>query len=115
DHIAPLSDKIRQTSFLDALNSVHDPVLLSPPSLEFAPYAKIPGNRVRRDARQGTIDQDPEFITFLESLTQPITKPSLTDSTTEGEEKKDMATTTPLVQYIKDKKANKAKEQAATK
>lgn len=83
--------------------------------MEFAPYAKIPGNRVRKDARQGTIDQDPEFITFLESLTQPITKPSLSDSTTEGEEKKDTTTTTPLVQYIKDKKANKAKEQAATK
>ena len=83
--------------------------------MEFAPYAKIPGNRVRKDARQGTIDQDPEFITFLESLTQPITKPSLADSTTEGEEKKDTAITTPLVQYIKDKKANKAKEQAATK
>lgn len=115
DLVAPLSDKVRQTSFLDAQNTASDPVLLAPPSLEFAPYAKIPGNRVRKDARQGTIDQDPEFFAFLESLTQPISKPNAAETTTDGEEKKDTLTTTPLVQYIKDKKANKAKEQAAAK
>ncbi|KAL4995876.1 Smg-4/UPF3 family-domain-containing protein [Aspergillus recurvatus] len=112
DHIAPLSDNIRGTSFLDARNTANDPVLLGPPNLEFAPYAKIPGSRVRKDARQGTIDQDPEFIQFLESLTQPITKPALTENTAEGEDKKETVTTTPLVQYIKEKKANKAKETA---
>src|SRR5699024_2207032 len=81
--------------------------------VEFAPYAKIPGNRVRKDARQGTIDQDPDCFAFLESLTQPITKPSV--ESTESEEKKETMTTTPLVQYIKDKKANKAKEQTSCK
>ncbi|KAH3476102.1 hypothetical protein KXX05_004865 [Aspergillus fumigatus] len=110
EHIAPLSDKVRQTSFVDARNTFNDPVLLGPPSLEFAPYAKIPGSRVRKDARQGTIDQDPEFIAFLESLTQPITKPTTVDTPTDAEEKKETVTTTPLVQYIKEKKANKAKE-----
>ncbi|BCR90144.1 putative nonsense-mediated mRNA decay protein Upf3 [Aspergillus chevalieri] len=113
DHIAPLADKVRQSSFLDAQNTANDPVLLGPPSVEFAPYAKIPGNRVRKDARQGTIDQDPDFFAFLESLTQPITKPSA--ESVEPEEKKETMTTTPLVQYIKDKKANKAKEQTAAK
>ncbi|KAL4918332.1 Smg-4/UPF3 family-domain-containing protein [Aspergillus aurantiobrunneus] len=111
DHIVPLSDKIRSTLFLDARNTIHDPVLLGPPNLEFAPYAKIPGSRVRKDARQGTIDQEPEFIQFLESLTQPITKPGPVESA-EGEDKKETITTTPLVQYIKEKKANKAKEAA---
>lgn len=110
EHISPLSEKVRKTSFLDAGNTASDPVLLGPPSLEFAPYAKIPGGRVRKDARQGTIDQEPEFIQFLESLTQPVTKPAPEESATEGEEKKEVATTTPLVQYIKEKKANKAKE-----
>ncbi|KAL5041573.1 Smg-4/UPF3 family-domain-containing protein [Aspergillus fruticulosus] len=113
DQITPLSDKIRGTSFLDARNTANDPVLLGPPNLEFAPYAKIPGSRVRKDARQGTIDQDPEFIQFLESLTQPITKPALAENTTEGDDKKETVTTTPLVQYIKEKKANKAKEAAS--
>lgn len=115
DYIAPLSDKVRQAPFLDAQNTANDPVLLGPPSLEFAPYAKTAGNRTRKDARQGTIDQDPEFIVFLESLTQPISKPNAPDTTAEGEGKKNGTTVTPLVQYIKDKKANKAKEHASSK
>lgn len=114
EHITPLSDEVRQASFQDARGTSHDPCLLGPPSLEFAPYAKTPGNRVRKDARQGTIDQDPDFIAFLESLTQPITKPPPVD-TLEGEEKKDTVITTPLVQFIKDKKASKAKDSAASK
>lgn len=109
EHIAPFSDQVRQASFQDARHTSHDAVLLGPPTLEFAPYAKTPGNRVRKDARQGTIDQDPEFIAFLESLTQPITKPAPVDAA-EGEEKKDSVVTTPLVQFIKEKKASKAKD-----
>ncbi|KAG2421186.1 hypothetical protein HFD88_000802 [Aspergillus terreus] len=110
DHIVPLSNKVRQTSFVDARNTSNDPVLLGPAALEFAPYAKIPGSRVRKDARQGTIDQDPDFIAFLESLTQPIAKPAPVEGTGEPEDKKETITTTPLVQYIKEKKANKAKD-----
>lgn len=110
DHIGPLSEKVRQTSFLDARNTASDPVLMGPPSLEFAPYAKVPSGRARKDARQGTIDQDSEFIGFLESLTQPVTKPGV--ETTDGEEKESVATTTPLIQFIRDKKASKAKDKA---
>lgn len=111
EHINPLSDRVRQASFQDARHSTHDPVLLGPPALEFAPYAKIPGSRVRKDARQGTIDQDSDFIAFLESLTQPIAKPAPVDSA-EGDEKKEVVTT-PLVQFIKDKKASKAKDSSS--
>lgn len=114
EHIGPLSDRVRQSSFQDASHTSNDPVLLGPPTLEFAAYAKTPGSRVRKDARQGTIDQDPEFIAFLESLTQPITKPATVDSI-EPDEKKAAVVTTPLVQFIKDKKASKAKESAASK
>ncbi|KAL3454382.1 Smg-4/UPF3 family-domain-containing protein [Aspergillus insuetus] len=113
DHLSSLSDKVRGTSFLDARNTANDPILLGPPTLEFAPYAKIPGSRVRKDVRQGTIDQDPEFIIFLESLTQPITKSGPLESAADAEDKKEAITTTPLVQYIKEKKANKAKEAAS--
>lgn len=106
---------MQQTPFVDGRNTVNDPVLLGPPSLEFAPFAKISGSRVRKDARQGTIDQDPDFIAFLESLTQPIAKPTTVETTAdEGEEKQEMVTVTPLVQYIKEKKASKAKESAAS-
>lgn len=109
-YIAPLAEKVGRTSFLDARNTTSDPVLLGPPSLEFAPFARVPGSRVRKDARQGTIDQDPEFIDFLESLTNPITKPTPVDAAPDGEKKTEAVTTTPLVQYIKEKKASKAKE-----
>ncbi|OOQ88631.1 nonsense-mediated mRNA decay protein Upf3 [Penicillium brasilianum] len=114
EHVSSLANQVRQSSFLDASHTSNDPVLLGPPTLEFAPYAKIPGSRVRKDARQGTIDQDPEFIAFLESLTQPITKPATVDAI-EPDEKNAAVVTTPLVQFIKDKKASKAKETAASK
>ncbi|CAG7929008.1 unnamed protein product [Penicillium olsonii] len=114
--VAALSDTLRNTSIQDARNTLHDPILLGPPSLEFAPYAKTPGSRSRKDARQGMIDQDADFIAFLESLTQPITRPAGVDAPADGEEKKkDTMKTTPLVQYIKDKKASKSKDGSGSK
>ena len=108
--VSSLSDVVRQASFQDARNTLHDPILLGPPSLEFAPYAKTPGSRSRKDARQGTIDQDSDFIVFLESLTQPITRPAAVDSTADAEDKKkETVITTPLVQFIKDKKGSASK------
>ncbi|KAK9851074.1 uncharacterized protein MYU51_011289 [Penicillium brevicompactum] len=114
--VTALSDTLRQASIQDARNTLHDPILLGPPSLEFAPYAKTPGSRSRKDARQGMIDQDADFVAFLESLTQPITRPAGVDAPAEGEEKKkDVVMTTPLVQYIKDKKASKSKDGSGSK
>lgn len=106
-HLDLLSTHIKTISFQDAKNSSRDPCLIGLPSLEFAPYNKVPTGRARHDGRQGTIDQDPEFIDFLQSLTEPITKAAANG---DPEAKQDKVTTTPLVQYIKEKKANKAKE-----
>ncbi|KAM5489362.1 hypothetical protein MaudMau93_003391 [Microsporum audouinii] len=112
--IPELSDVIRQTSFQDARNTYNDSALLGPPTLEYAPFSRVPSGKVRNDARVGTIDQDAEFIAFLESLTNPVTKPS-DEETTESAEKAEKPTITPLIQYLKEKKANKAKEAAAAK
>lgn len=88
-----------------------DGALLGPPTVEFAPYGRVPNSRGRKDLRQGTIDQDQEFIDFLESLTSPISKPAPVDQGTDSAGKiKEKVTVTPLVQYLKDKKANKGKE-----
>jgi regulator of nonsense transcripts 3 len=108
-----LSAKVKQTQFQDAKNTMKDPCLLGPPSLEFALYTRVPGSRVRHDGRQGTIDQDQEFIDFLQSLTEPVSKP--TNDTGAPDGKQDKTTTTPLVQFLKEKKAAKAKEAAAAK
>lgn len=108
-----LAAKVKQTPFQDAKNTTKDPCLLGPPSLEFALYTRVPGSRVRHDGRQGTIDQDQEFIDFLQSLTEPVSKPNNDAGAADG--KQDKTTITPLVQFLKEKKAAKAKEAAATK
>src|SRR5271168_3213547 len=92
-HLDLLSTKIKQTTFQDAKNTMKDSCLLGPPSLEFAPFGKVPGSRVRHDGRQGTIDQDPEFIDFLHSLTEPASKPPANDDGAEA--KLDKAAVTP--------------------
>ena len=112
-HVAPLSDFVRLTPFNDAANSTRDAALIGPPSLEFAPYSRVPGGRRRNDARQGLIDQDPEFKDFLESLTNPVSKPTPPDATAEGTaQKEERVTTTPLIEHLREKKANKDKPPA---
>ena len=106
--VTALGDHIRDSTFHDAAKSFQDPALLGPPALEFAPYPKIPGGRRRNDARQGTIDQDPEFKEFLASLTAPITKPAAPEGEDQKEEK---VKTTPLIEALREKKANKEKPQ----
>ncbi|ERF74376.1 hypothetical protein EPUS_02063 [Endocarpon pusillum Z07020] len=111
-----LSAVVKQCVFQDAKNTSKDPCLLGPPSLEFAPYGRVPGSRVRKDGRQGTIDQDPEFIDFLQSLTEPVTRSNASGEVAEGiDTRPAKVTTTPLVEYLKEKKANKGKESATSK
>ncbi|PGH29823.1 hypothetical protein GX50_07432 [[Emmonsia] crescens] len=106
--VEELSEKVRVSAFQDARNTGRDPVLLGPPALEYAPYPRVPGSRVRKDGRQGTIDLDSDFIAFLESLTNPVTKSTMDIGAEDTKEEK--PTITPLIQFLKDKKANKGKE-----
>lgn len=112
-HLVPLSDHVRQSTFRDAKGSWTSSSLLGPPSVEFAPYGRVPNNKRRADARQGTVDQDPEFMAFLEELTSPIaSKKPPEDAVKDVGAKKEDIKTTPLVQFLKDKKANKGKKPA---
>ncbi|OBT84689.1 hypothetical protein VE02_07835 [Pseudogymnoascus sp. 03VT05] len=111
-YLTQLSNHVRQLTFEDAAKTFTNPCLLGPASLEYTPYARIPSGKRRTDARQGTIDLDPEFMDFLESLANPT---STKEEDTEPFTKREKVTTTPLVQYLKDKKANKSKEAAAAK
>ncbi|SLM36452.1 Regulator of nonsense-mediated decay, UPF3 [Lasallia pustulata] len=111
EHLGSLSEMVRDRVFTDAKSTTKDAALLGPPSVEFAPYGRVPSSRIRKDGRQGTIDQDPDFIDFLESLTNPITKPVPAELEADGEGKKgEKVTVTPLIQYLRDKKANKGRE-----
>ena len=114
-YLVGLSDKVRQIAIRDAKGTWNVSSLLGPPSVEFAPYGRIPSNKRRNDARQGTIDQDSEFIAFLEELTNPIpAKKSIDDEKKECGDKKEEITITPLVQFLKAKKAAKGKKPAPT-
>lgn len=105
-----LGDLVLASTFHDATKSWQDPALVGPPTLEYAPYPKMPGGRRRNDNRQGTIDQDQEFKDFLESLTNPITKPIAP----ENDVQKDRVKTTPLIEALREKKANREKPNAKT-
>ncbi|KAK6441013.1 hypothetical protein LTR95_002771 [Oleoguttula sp. CCFEE 5521] len=83
-----------------------------PPTLGFAPNQRVPlPGKQKPDTRQGTIDQDSEFIAFLEAETQPIAKPAPVDVTTVEKEPK--AKSTPLIEALRERKAAKAKAAAA--
>ncbi|KAJ3499042.1 hypothetical protein NLG97_g657 [Lecanicillium saksenae] len=117
DDMLALSDAVRSATWEDAKQSFTNPALVGPPSLELSSYKKVPSSKRRTDARQGTIDQDPEFMAFLEGLANPVplrdnAEMEDGDDATKGEAK---VTTTPLVEYLKEKKANKSKESSSGK
>ncbi|KAK7427499.1 hypothetical protein QQZ08_005940 [Neonectria magnoliae] len=117
DDIMALSDSVRTSTWEDAKATFNNPSLIGPPAVEFAIYKKVPSTKKRSDARQGTIDQDPEFMAFLEDLANPAPPRENIDADDADDVAKAEAkvTTTPLIEYLKEKKANKAKDAAASK
>ncbi|ODA80991.1 hypothetical protein RJ55_03951 [Drechmeria coniospora] len=106
DDILALSQVVRTATWEDANSTFNNPSLIGPPTLEFSPYKKIPGSKKRVDARQGTIDQDQEFMAFLEALANPIPLRASIDIEEADQAKEETkVTTTPLVEYLKEKKA----------
>ncbi|POR32370.1 Regulator of nonsense transcripts UPF3 [Tolypocladium paradoxum] len=107
DDIMSLSQAVRGATWEDAKSTFTNPSLVGPPVLEFSTYKKIPGSKRRTDPRQGTIDQDPEFMAFLEGLANPVPVRETIDVEDVDEASKEEAkvTTTPLVDFLKEKKA----------
>ena len=105
-----LSEKVKTANFTDGRGTANDLALLGPPVLEFAPCQRVPIKKKKVDARQGTIDQDPEFVQFLEGLTNQITKPKPPETVPDPNGGKDgAAKVTPLIQHLRDKKAAREK------
>ncbi|OIW27328.1 hypothetical protein CONLIGDRAFT_662413 [Coniochaeta ligniaria NRRL 30616] len=117
DDLVPLSDAVRAATWEDAKESFASPSLVGPPAVEFSIYKKIPSGKRRADGRQGTIDQDPEFMAFLESLANPDATGQDGDQSTADEADKPAGKvkSTPLIESLREKKASKAKEAAAAK
>ncbi|KAK0281967.1 hypothetical protein LTR35_007064 [Friedmanniomyces endolithicus] len=86
-----------------------------PPTLSFATSQRTPLQvKQRLDSRQGTIDQDPEFIAFLEAETQPLVKPTALLEALGAEKQKgeERVKSTPLIEDLREKKALRAKAAA---
>ncbi|KAI1411236.1 Smg-4/UPF3 family-domain-containing protein [Hypoxylon sp. FL1857] len=117
DDISMLAEVVQRSTWEDEKRTFNDPALVGPPYLEVSIYQKVPTTKRRTDTKQGTIDQDPDFMAFLDSLTQdPAIKEVDADQVAEDTAKTDIkVNTTPLVEYIKEKKANKGKEAASAK
>ncbi|KAJ3930092.1 MAG: Smg-4/UPF3 family-domain-containing protein [Lentinula lateritia] len=83
--------------------------------VEFAPYQKVPPEKKKLDPRNGTIEKDENYISFIESLTafanrEPVSIETLIASTQPVPQPK----TTPLLEALKAEK-NAIKEKAAVK
>ncbi|OWZ65478.1 hypothetical protein AYX14_06213 [Cryptococcus neoformans] len=78
--------------------------------VEYAPFQKTPlKTKVKVDNRQGTIDEDPDYLSFIESLNAPVTKPVLEVATPVAQ-----PTTTPLLEHLRSQKpASKSKSKTA--
>ncbi|XP_018570210.1 regulator of nonsense transcripts 3B [Anoplophora glabripennis] len=103
DDIFSFKERFDNYVFLD--NKGHE----YPAVVEFASFQKIPKKRgkIRMDPKCGTIETDPLYIEFVESLNKPQEldeKPEYTLQLT-NENKDDV--TTPLLEYIKNKRAQR--------
>ena len=111
----PLSEVVRSKTWEDAKGTFTSPSLIGPPAVEFCCYKKVPSNKRRTDTRQGTIDQDPEFMAFLESLANPTQPKDIEAEDEDADKAESKVTTTPLVEFLKEKKANKGKDSSSKK
>lgn len=80
-----------------------------PAVVEFASFQKIPRKRKPRpDPKSGTIESDPYYTEFLESLKEQPTQDEKPEFSYQfSSENKDEVTSTPLLDYIKQKRIDK--------
>uniref|UniRef100_A0A7N0R8S8 UPF3 domain-containing protein n=1 Tax=Kalanchoe fedtschenkoi TaxID=63787 RepID=A0A7N0R8S8_KALFE len=84
--------------------------------VEYAPSQQVP-KTPKRDGREGTIVKDPEYIEFLENLSKPVENLPSAEIQLERREAdrvgvpKDAPIVTPLMDYIRQKRAAKNRPQ----
>lgn len=85
-----------------------------PAVVEFAPFQRLPKKRVgkKKDLKCGTIESDPYYISFLESLKNQeadsnVAQPKTEYSYQPSDSTPKKVTTTPLLEYLKQRKQEK--------
>merc|ERR1712141_914696 len=92
-----------------------------PAIVEFAPNQKIPKKlRSRKDPKKGTIEDDPDFKSFLEQLQNPTKstrtiQQCLEDIDAKEKELKGKEKSTPLLEYLKEKADKKRQDREQRK
>ncbi|KAL5630592.1 hypothetical protein BROUX41_000464 [Berkeleyomyces rouxiae] len=109
EDITTLGETVKQVAWEDGADSFNDSCLKAKPYVERCIYRKTPAEKDRGDPLQGTIDQDPEFISFLENLTRVATREKEEEtpasSSLEAEKSAEKSTiSTPLVEYMREKR-----------
>ncbi|KAK6955182.1 hypothetical protein Daesc_002813 [Daldinia eschscholtzii] len=116
EDIPTLAEVVQRSIWEDEKRTFSDSALVGPPYVELSIYQKVPTTKRRTDSKQGTIDQDPDFMAFLDSLTQDSNVKEVDAEQAEDTGKPDTkVTTTPLVEFLKEKKANKGKDTSNAK
>ncbi|KAN0109074.1 Smg-4/UPF3 family domain containing protein [Russula decolorans] len=84
--------------------------------VEFAPYQKLPLEKRKVDSRNATIEQDEDYVAFLQSLEAPSTKPHDADQLLEmlvaSTERPAMPASTPLLDALKAEKSTQRDKEA---
>ncbi|XP_077514409.1 uncharacterized protein LOC144125156 isoform X3 [Amblyomma americanum] len=112
DEIFIFKEKFDDYVFIDEKGNEYSAIV------EYAPFQKIPKRRTRKkDPKCGTIEQDPEYLKFLESLEQPeeVTLPSIDTYIEEIEAREKemkanngcLKVVTPLIEYLQQRKLEK--------
>ncbi|KAF8653644.1 hypothetical protein AX16_003796 [Volvariella volvacea WC 439] len=80
--------------------------------VEYAPYQKIPNERKKTDARNATIENDEDYISFLETLNAPVNREPVSIETLMASTRPPTPPkTTPLLEALKaEKSVQKDKE-----
>ncbi|XP_041357554.1 regulator of nonsense transcripts 3A-like isoform X2 [Gigantopelta aegis] len=103
-------DKFDGYIFLDSKGNEY------PAIVEFAPFQKVPKKKAKKpDAKKGTIEQDSDYLKFVESLTNPDDEPvSSIDTYLEELEQREKETkgnrvkmSTPLIEFLLKRREEK--------
>lgn len=87
--------------------------------IEYSPFQKVTRRQVK-DSREGTIESDADYLKFAESVIKPLTPLPSAEVQLEMKEKeahalyhgKEVMVDTPLLKFLREKKALKAQKQA---
>ncbi|XP_048588656.1 regulator of nonsense transcripts 3B isoform X2 [Nematostella vectensis] len=105
EDIIKFRDQFDGSSFFDNKGNEY------PAVVEYAPYQGVPRKKNRKDAKCGTIDEDKDYQSFLQSLeeeTEPL--PSVESHLEEIEARKEdnSKKSTPLLEFLKMKRSMRA-------